>query len=143
VVAVVVAVVVGGEMKVIYKWCHSLYEDEQFQGHETREEAIFEGAAEARDHDADSFFIAPIIPPDLNEIVTVDSDSIIERFVENAYDQMPEDWQWLDKVPRDQIEELNGLIASVIVEWMRKHGHEPNWFSVGKVEEIKMETNIE
>jgi hypothetical protein len=122
----------------IGKWCYSRYEDADFLDVETRDDAIAEGAAEARDQDAESFFIAPTVPPDLNKIVDVDSGSILDRIIENDYGCMPENGRWLDDVSAEQTVELDALLEGVIVSWIRRHGHEPDWFGVGQVEEIRV-----
>lgn len=121
-----------------YGWCFGIEEDDEgFRGAETREEALIEGAIHAQDCGCDYFHIAPAIRPKLEDLVDINGEDILEQIEERNFEDMPEDWRWLDQCKAEHVRELEAMLKGVVINWIEANGYGPNWFSVGETERIE------
>lgn len=95
---------------------------------ETREEAIAEGRAAFEG----TFWTGIKEPPDVPKI---DAFRLLEEISEQAYEDCDAAEDWLTKVSAPARAALEDDLNRVFTEWMAKHGHQPNWFTVSKVQE--------
>lgn len=113
-----------------YAWAHALHEDEGWFGHFSREEAVTEGLENAIDYEFDEFYIAPTVPIVLDDIVEIDAETVIDSFLDQQGELMPEDCDWLQKVEPEKMRELDSLLKATVIEWIERHGLHPEWFDI-------------
>lgn len=74
-------------------------------------------------------------------IPTVSAESILEDLEAQASDfggEIGEDWEAFDcKTMQKEVDELSEQLGAIVVEWLKKHGREPNFY---QVENIKPHT---
>lgn len=117
------------------EWAHSSNGEDYWQIAACREDAITEGAGQARDEEYSVFYIAPAIPAKLEDIcVNIDAGDIASW----NCDELPEDSEW-PEVTKEQDADLEASVTKAVHDWLKRHKLEPDWFSVGKVEELQVE----
>lgn len=114
------------------KWGYSLNGEDYFGLCDSKEEAIKEGEAEAREYEKDSFFVARAVITFQPHIYAED---VIEEIQQNAYDNGGEYAEtYLDDVQRKHRDELEEKLNEVLSNWINKYGYKPNFYSVEDVE---------
>lgn len=110
-------------------WCNDLECD-------SREAAIEEGMILAKEEGVTCFRIAEATPC---EIPSIDGEYIIEDVQNqlcNEVGEIAEDY--LAGVTKEQIEELEESLNAVFIKWNKKHGLEPNCYTIEEAEWIKV-----
>lgn len=121
------------------KWAYSRNGEDEWRVCDSRDDALAEGAEDAKDADLPSFYAAPATPARPEDVCSVDALLLLERLEEDAYDSMPEDWGWFPrKIPPERVKELGAALTRVVVDWVTKHGYEPDWYDLGRAEEVKV-----
>lgn len=118
------------------KWCYSLCGHSYYGVFDTKEEAIKEGEAEAREYEKDLFFVARAV---ITFQPYIYAEDIIEEIQQNAYDNGGEYAEtYLDDVQRKHRDELEEKLNEVLSNWMNKYGYTPNFYSVEDVETYRL-----
>lgn len=118
-----------------FKWAYGLAEDDDdFRAVETKEEALSEGAAHARDCDQEEFYIAESREVSFDDVVqnTWNGHDIVEHLLECNMDYMPEghEEQWLAILKQEQLNDLEERVRKAIKEWLQAHGLRPTWYDL-------------
>lgn len=120
------------------KWgfAHSR-DEEHWSMADSREDALAEGMAEAKDIGYDRVYIAPAKIPDIPRIP---SGALVDILQDKSFEYMPEDAHFLEKVTIEQEDELEDLVHGVVCAWIQKHNLYPKWYSIDmdKIEEIEV-----
>ena len=81
-----------------------------------------------RDYDYDDeeiLYIAELVETDMTELVSISSEGLLERFLEDLDDEgyYTENFA-LNYVPRAYEDELEKELESAMVRWMKRHGYD-------------------
>lgn len=74
-------------------------------------------------------------------VPTVDALSVLERLEDQASDELGfigQDWDAYDYKMKEEIQELEDALTSVLHEWLRKHGRYPSMWSVDNIQQYQL-----
>jgi hypothetical protein len=107
--------------------------------HDSKEDAIKEAKEYYLPEDYQTFYLGQIAPAE--KAVYVDAERILEWIGEDFYEEMGESAEdYLRDVKQEHETILSERLSSVVNEWMREFGYEPNFFRIINVEKISNET---
>ena len=112
----------GGE------WFH-----EQFS---SKEEAIEEGRASS---DNEDIYVGEIVKKTIGEYLTNRNvDCLLESIAENAGEECGDVTEsWLTLLSMEEMSNLKRLIREVLEKWATRTGHQPEFYHVENVEQVK------
>lgn len=74
--------------------------------------------------------------------ISVDSEIMLDALEEEAFEfcgESSEGWNAYDHKKRDEINELNEQLSSIVSEWMKKYGYEPYFYAVENITQFSLE----
>ena len=120
------------------KYGYSIDGGEWFHGRfASKEEAIEEGSESSIDNK--DIHIGEVVKKTIGEYLTNRHvDCLLESLAENAGEEcgdVAEDW--LADLPTKELNNLKRLIQAVLEEWATQTGHQPEFYHVENVEQVK------
>lgn len=116
------------------KWCYSLNGEEYKGLYDSKEDAIEEGNESAYENEKETFWVGKA---EKTFVPGVDVDYLLERIIDRAEEEGGEYAEgYLDGVTNEQEMELEEKLNEVLHEWLDKHKHEVNFYSITGEEEI-------
>ncbi|WP_372011411.1 hypothetical protein NBRC13296_12695 [Paenibacillus chitinolyticus] len=134
------------------KWMYNTGDEENWQCDEgefdTKEEAIKHGREfflnpsdeYLEDNDIDHEGVSSFNVGQIADVtIRINPWSAIEKAQEDACEQSGE-WadKWLNKVSREEANELSDMLTKTFWKWIAKSGNQPKFFTMENVEEIKL-----
>jgi len=116
------------------KWCISndgeMYDSSDF---ETKEQAI---ESARRDYEYSNFHVAKVVNLEFEENDINLSDEVYEHLAEQLCEECGEASEG-GEATKEQLDELDKIIAKTVMEWIEKNDLQPNCFGVADEEEVR------
>lgn len=109
-------------------------EEYRDEGDPTREAAVLRCIDEDNLEIGQRCWTAVPKPVDIERFLP-GADRILEGIGERAYEECGECAQdWLENLPKEKVDDLEGMVHAAILEWMEKHNELPHFWHVEQVQ---------
>lgn len=124
------------------KWFYDLYNSDTWDCYNDRfdgkHEAIKNGLKQAEHEGVDKIRVGMAISYRLSDNL-ISAEDVLDRVVDNVYDDLGECAEdYLGDVQSEHREELEKDLNQVLVDWIVKHGYEPNFYQIINIEEVEV-----